>query len=178
MYQEPRFHPVSAQLNGIFHASAGYFENEAVALSVAIESILKDVFSAFGQPNEQTLVELDKAIRYIQEWNGDEAIRKRIEGAINAMRQTRALDQLIALEEKNVITKNKRQVWQKIRNKIAHTGRLDSIPIQELSIYLDVLLVTLYHLIFYAIGYSGRYTDYSQLGWLTKEYEHRKDGGE
>lgn len=178
LYHDPRFHPISAQLNGVFYASAGYFENQAVALSIAIESILKDVFSTIGQPNEHTMLELDKAISYIHEWNGDEVIRTRIEGAINAMRQTRALDQLIALEEKKVITKDQRQAWQKIRNKIAHTGRLDSIPIQKLNIYLDLLLVTLYHLIFYAIGYSGKYTDYSELGWLTKEYEIRKDGGE
>lgn len=169
-HEHKTFHSVSGQVNSILYASAGFFETEAIALSVAIESILKDNLPNIGLPSEQLKKELNEAVEYIKSWRGSPEVRKRIEGSIKAMLTPRALDKLAALEIKRVITTEQRAEWSYIRNRMAHSGRLDSISAEELIPRINRLLILFYRIIFYIIGYQGKYTDYSSRGWPTSNF--------
>ncbi len=46
-----------------------------------------------------------------------------------------------------------------------------SLPLQEFLELSNKVLILFYHLIFFAIGYQGKYTDYSTIGWPVKDYK-------
>ena len=74
------------------------------------------------------------------------------------------------LISKKVTTKRHVKAWETLRHKLAHGGGMGSMPLQEFLDLTNTVLVLFYHLIFYVIGYKGRYIDYSISGWVEQNY--------
>ncbi len=169
-YDQP-LHPLWAQLNSIYEASSGMFiDAHALTLTVAIESIVSGEFSHLGQLTKEEKEGVQKALEYIDDWDDNTGIKNRIEGSINAMRQSRVGDKMKALEKASAITKTQAKAWQKLRNKSAHSYQTHNSKNSEFVELIFQMNVLFYHLVFYAIGYEGPYMDVSELGFPIKHY--------
>ena len=100
-----------------------------------------------------------------------ESSKSRLVGTINAMKNPRAKDVLIRLRDRKLISDNLIGAFDRLRNKLAHGGSLDSIDRQRDFNDCEALLVLFYQLIFLRIGYVGSYTDYSVFGWPLNKFE-------
>ena len=69
------------------------------------------------------------------------------------------------------ITQEQRGAWSRLRNKLAHGEGLGSASLQEFLELSNMVLILFYHLVFFATGYQGKYTDYSTIGWPVKDYK-------
>ncbi len=163
-------HPLSAQMRAICHASMGAVEAEALTLSVAIESILKYVHASKYEISQEEKDWIEKAKIYFASWGGSDSLRERIYGLFSMLYTPSASMRLGELVDLQAITKQQKQAWGNLRHKLAHGASLGSASLQEFLDLSRTVLVLFYHLIFYAIDYRGKYTDYSLPGWPTREY--------
>jgi len=168
-----RQHPLWGQLNAAYEASAGTFINsQALTLAVAIESILGSEFPELGKPSTTECKEIDTAIKYWDAWNGGADLKKRIEGSIRPLKQSRAGDKMRVLAKRGAITAEAAKAWQKLRNANVHAYQHPSGHLRPL---LSIVQTLFYQLVFYAIGYRGYYRDYSTLGWPLRQYPPSKE---
>jgi hypothetical protein len=169
-YPAERFHPISAWLHAVRDASTASAFAKGLALGVAIEGILADSFSTLGSPADDYLSKLASAREYMSGWNGDAALKGRIDGALGAITRPRAKDRLIALKEMGVATSDQIAAWDKLRNSAAHARPPEDDELQEWVDLCYRAQVLLHRLIFAAIGYAGEYTDYG-AGWAKRTFE-------
>jgi len=165
-----KMHPISAQMHAICRASTGSIEAQALTLSVAIESILKYVHDSKYELSQEKRNWIEKAKSYFASWEGPNDLSERITGLLSMLHTSSASIRLRELVELKVIADSQEQAWRKIRHKFAHGEALGSLSRQEFLDLTNTELVLFYQLVFYAIGYRGKYTDYSLPGWPTKEY--------
>lgn len=69
------------------------------------------------------------------------------------------------------MSKEQLKAWQKLRNKSAYSYQTHDLSGDEFIKLIFQVNVLFYHLIFYAIGYEGLYTDVSELGFPIKQYQ-------
>lgn len=169
-YPRENYHPISIQLRAVCRAGAGSLEARTLTLSVAIESILKVAFKDYGRPSKELKAQIAGFRAYLGKWDGPEDPRRRIDGAVGALQQQRAFDQLKELAEKGIVTEEQRDTWKEVRNSAAHASITDSWEIQELLRKYHVLVVLLFHLVFWVIGYRGSHVDHNTPGWPLREY--------
>jgi hypothetical protein len=170
---EKRQHPLWGQLNATYESSAGTFINsQALTLAVAIESILVSEFPDLGKPSSAECDEIEAAIKYWAAWNGTPDLKKRIEGSIKSLKQSRAGDKMTVLAKRGAITAKAAKAWQKLRNSNVHAYQRPSGHLRQ---SLNVVQTLFYQLIFYAIGYRGYYQDYGSTGWPRRYYPPIKD---
>ena len=168
-------HPLWAQLNAAYEASAGTFINsQALTLAVAIESILGSEFPDLGKPSTTECKEIDAAIKYWDAWSGRPGLKKRIEGSISQLKQSRAGDKMRVLAKRGAITAEAAKAWQKLRNANVHAYQRHSLPSDQLRQLLSIVQTLFYQLVFYAIGYRGYYHDYGTRGWPLRQYPPSK----
>ena len=170
-HTEDKLHPISAQMRSICRASVGNVETQSLILSVAVESILKRVHETTFQLSPEEKEWINKAQEYFCSWGGPENLSKRILSLFTMLPNPSASMRLNELVELRAINNEHRQAWSTLRNKLAHGGALGSTSLQEFLELSNTVLVLFYHLVFFAIGYEGKYTDYSTIGWPQKDYK-------
>ena len=169
-YPEDKWHPLSILVHRIHEASNASPEAFALTCGVAVEGAIRqenppdDDCSRFIQESLANLQE------YLNKWDGAEQIKKRVRGAIRAMAHPRAKDGLKSLLSEGLITQEHYDAWDKLRNSSTHSDIPGSIQLQDFLVLCDKVMVLFNILVFRAIGYSGKYTDYGTLGWPTKDY--------
>lgn len=154
----------------ILRAHQGDIENSSLVLSVAIEGVIKSLFrcnvdTAFAELVNDSLpaidsLELDDRVKH--------AICKCLEHATLPKPQI-TLQQLLA---KGVIADVHIRAWKAMRNAGAHGALLEDDG-GRLQKHIDRYFCCLdlfYRLLFVAIGYEGRFTDYSTRGWPTSTF--------
>lgn len=173
-FEGRNLHPISAQIRAVTRASQSYFNTEALVLSVAIESIVQDIDVTLRKLTREEKRWLKKARKYFETWEGPEHLTNRILGLCGMISDTSTSARLKQLISLGAITEIQFKAWKRLRNMTAHgdDNSLSEIPIQELFLLCDTALVTLYHLVFFIIGYSGLYTNYERLGWPNEKYQH------
>jgi hypothetical protein len=164
-------HPISTQMRAICHASMGGIDAEALVLSIAIESILKYAPSAQYElsPDEKSWIK--KARDYFSTCEGPKPLNDRATNWLSDLESQSAHGKLRKLVEIGVITPQQRKTWYEIRPKVAHGSALRCILPQESLDKTNEMLVMFYHLIFYIIGYTGKYTDHGSPDWPTRDYQ-------
>ena len=165
-----RRHPVSAWLNYVRRASAGSIFAKGLALGVAVEGILAAEFSGVGEPTDEYVRAVDAAIEYAKSWHGHSGVKRRVVGAVGAMRRPRAKDRLYGLVNDGAISRRDVDAWDTIRNKGAHARPPEEDEYQEWITACYRVQILLHQLIFRAIEYEGIYTDYGAENWPTAEY--------
>jgi len=167
-----RQHPLWAQLNAAYEASAGTFINsQALTLAVAIESILGSEFPELGKPSTTEYKEIDAALTYWDAWSGGPSLKKRIKNSVSQLKRSRAGDKMRVLAERGAITAEAAKAWQNLRNANVHAYQRPSGHIKQL---LSIVQTLFYQLVFYAIGYRGYYHDYGTRGWPLRQYPPSK----
>lgn len=168
-YQGQGYHTISSYIRRVCRSSTSIINTRLLILTTAIEGILKQM--NLDIPNESTQAEsIEYLQEYIKEWKGSESLKNQVLNYLTQFDKPSARKQLKYLQKLGVTQKKHIDAWYKHRNIAAHSDSLEEINIQTLATEHDAILVLMYHLIFYLIGYEGTYTDYSELGWPEKIY--------
>jgi hypothetical protein len=141
-------------------SSAISIEAEAIALSITIESLLRQEFSHYGSPKQDVISALDSAIAHVNSWTGDDAVKDRVIKAISGWKGANVREVLKQLVENGVIKEEHRQAWNALRNPMVHGQRRNISP-DELSLQCDLAYMALVRIMFKVLGYVGPYTDQS-----------------
>lgn len=170
---ELKFHPLSAQLSQIISAESRQLHICGLLVSVAVEGVLNCEFDGLGAPSKAFLDSIESAEKIITRLKClDTSLAARIKGSLNPMKSARAADKLKILLEKKVVTKQMVADWQKLRNTTAHASVHESEKdIQKLLNQCYTVYTLLNLLVFTAIGYSGKYNDFSSRGWPTRDFQ-------
>lgn len=169
------FHPMSAQLSLVIGASSR-LDVTGLLVSVAVEGVLGCEFEDLGTPPPELIKEIDLALVAIKAIKVTQSTIVRVTSAVGAIKAARARDKLLALASKGVISKQMVDDWIELRNSSAHASiKVDPETIGELLNQIYTVLTLLNLLVFIAIGYRGRYVDYSSKGWPIKDFEFEDD---
>ncbi len=168
--ENEKLHPISEQLNLIREASQGPIIAEALALSIAVEAILKSEFVDLCKPSDALRTGVNSACKHFDDWSGTDELKNRLKGSLNSILNSNPQNAMKFLIDNNVITKKQMDAWKKLRNSMAHGVQPNDAKLQEFLTLCDTVCVLLYHIIFYAIGYEGKYTDYSVFGWPIEDF--------
>lgn len=172
--KDENFAPLSSKLGGLYSLQGVWLDTIALIIAVAVESVLSE-FSEIGIPDQRLIDEVDEisnAIEAIDETSVRENTKKRALGSVSNMKSTRAGDKLKHLAEIGVITKGEISQWKNLRNASAH-GTLHDEPMKFQKLLSDIYgaMTLLNKLVFLRIGYEGKYSDYSQIGWPIEEFK-------
>jgi len=175
---EDRFqmHPLSGWLHSVRNASIGSIFAKGLGLGIAIEGILENEFSKIGTPSPEYICTVEEMITYVKSFSGDENVLDRTVGALRAMKNVRAKDKLFVLEKEGIVRKQDVKAWDSIRNRGAHARPPEKKELQEWIDNCFKTEVLLNHLIFYAIGYQGEFTDYGTHNWPQSRYPYSSNG--
>jgi hypothetical protein len=165
-YTKPLYHPISAIIRRTLLSSAISIEAEAIALSIAVESVVTREFPSLGSPKQDVINALDSAIAHVNTWTVDDAIRDRVIKAISGWKGVNAREVLKQLVENGVIAEQHRSGWNAIRHRMVH-GQKRNMSLDELLLQCDLTYVGLIRIMFKVLGYQGPYTDRSLRDWPT-----------
>ena len=164
--KQDKLHPLSALVRSVISATFSALESQALAISVAVEGVLRLEFQRFGLPGNQIEKEIETATKLIQDHpNLTGAFKTRVCGFLANMRRSRAKDRLRELVQKGLIEQELVRAWEETRHPAAHAEFISSSSSlgrtsRLLSLCLKVNQL-FNNLVFLAIGYTGKYTDYS-----------------
>lgn len=164
-FAEDRWHPLSGSVYGVQSASMLSMETEAIKLGVEVERTLNREFRDLGVPDSTLRAQAAALREHVKAGKGFELLREKVLSDITRYERASPSSRLKELEQRGLISGDERRAWHDLRNTSAHGGDLWSRDHQEL-VQLHGKVLTLFHrLIFAAVGYSGPYTNYGELGW-------------
>lgn len=118
---------------------------QALTLSVSIETLLRDEMKGIYEAPEGLIKNINCASQLIYESGAlDASFRKRMQGALGAMKQPRAKDVLAALQQRSLIDGELVKTYDKLRNKMAHGAYETDVDIQNLFNQTSTVLVLFY----------------------------------
>jgi hypothetical protein len=169
-------HAVSAAWDGILAAESASIDTQALVLSVAVESILKELDPAALTPSalqaaQQGLKKwIATGLKLLGEAGMPPDLLERFRQQLSNMLGRRAVDKLYDLAGAGAINKALIARWKSLRDASAHGKRGSTAEMAKTLYNRDATLVLLYQIIFWAIGYEGHFTDYSVVGWPARHY--------
>ena len=175
-YPKKEFHPISGWIRRIIEARETTFEAEILTLSVAVEGLLEiEPFKENMMNSNSINIESQVSLlqEKIKELNLEESFRKRLNGwlvNIKYINSVSTSDKLIHLVKKGLIEKKLVKSWKDIRNGAAHGYVVERNKFERYFKLCNQVTILFNHLIFLIIGYTGKYTDYSEDGWIKKEF--------
>lgn len=173
-----KYHPLSVFVRRAIQGSTGSIETESLEIGVSVEGIVHTEFANVGVLSKDETKVLENARRIIEESKIADRFKRRIMGAINSWQEPSATDRLLCLIKSGVINRAEYEAWKKLRHPSSH-GRLPNLrDFQEFVDLCHTATVLFYKLIFHAIGYEGKYTDYSTRDWPEKDYPMGADKGD
>lgn len=175
-HSEDKWHPLSVEIHSVCEASGGSLDAEGLTLGVAIEGVLRSEFPNLGWPSKDTKSAVKRFFGCLEECDVDESLKGRIKGAVGNMFRPRPKDRMLLLIDEGAIIDEQLRAWESLRHSSAHAERPDSKSLQDFLQLCWTVTVLLYHLVFRAIGYEGKYTDYSADGWPLKQYPPKPEG--
>lgn len=149
--------------------ATSFIDVHGLVLGVAIEVVLDREFPTLGKPDAETISAIEAAREYIEQWDGPESIKARLEGLSAGLTQIRAVDRLQALAASGAINPDYIRAWKRLRNVNAHAFQSGELGARQVDL-IKQCTVLLYQIIFHAIGYKGVYTDYATPGWPLRTY--------
>lgn len=173
---ETNWHPLSIFIHRVIIASAAYYETFALEVAVAVEGVLTTEFKSLAPPEDKFLHSLSEARNCINASSISNDLKPRICGAINAMKRASATDKLRLLVETSVISEKEYEAWKKLRNSSTHPTEPAFLELQESLDLCGIVTTLFYKLIFHAIGYEGKYTDYGTCDYPLKDFPPNKKG--
>jgi hypothetical protein len=163
-------HPIAHLVNSVISAGTGALEVEGLLLGVSVESFLRDHFPELQEVDVEENVQI--AGKLVSDCPVlDEKFRKRLLGAISAMKAVRPKDCLLNLEKRNLIDPLLRAAWERLRNKSAHGVTIEPAELQRYWNDCETVLVLFYQLVFLRIGYAGPQRDYGTYNWPVKNFD-------
>ena len=166
------YHDLSGQLFNVISADTRQMDIVGLLVSIAVEGVLNSQYSSLAKPSGSFLRRLDvveKVIRRLQCLDG--GLTRRLVGALSSMRASRPKDKLKVLVDNGVINQSMAKAWEKLRNTTAHAAvKIDPDKAHEMWAHCNIVYAMLNRLVFQAIGYSGKYKDFSTSGWPMTDF--------
>ncbi|TBR56513.1 hypothetical protein B4U84_29370 [Westiellopsis prolifica IICB1] len=186
-YSERVLHPLSGWIARIIEAKTVCLESEILTLSVAVESLLtieplkqlsEKQASLDDEPDDesnnlQSQISLIQSV--IEPLNLDNSLRRRLTGSLGNIKSVSAMDRLRNLVDKGLLDQELVDAWKKVRNSAAHGYVLEPEEFGKYHKLSNQVTVLFNHLVFLTIGYVGKYTDYSEDGWIKKDYNRKSN---
>lgn len=147
---------------GIVHAS--------LALTVAIEGIIKNYFKTYGEPTSEFIKQVDDALLKIREIELGPRIKSRILSSTGQAKSSSPKSALYALATEGWFCSELVDEWVRLRNMSAHAEKEDDEEIQK---YVDMVYKCtrlFYSLMFIIIGYDKCFYDFAIEGWPESEF--------
>ncbi len=145
----------------------------ALALSVAIEGLVKEHFQSYGHVDKTVLKASDDAVELINQMEIDKVIAKRLISSLGMLKNQSPKAALYEIAGQGWFPTKLVDQWVSLRNESAHADKLN-MDEQKMQKYLDKIhscLSLFYRLIFLIISYEGFFVDYSTKGWPDKEFK-------
>jgi hypothetical protein len=174
--EKTSWHPISMFIYSVFISHAAGFDSYRLALGVAVEGILQSAFKEICAPNDEQLHAIKALEEYIRNWKSsppndyEESLRTRVGKILPNFRTSSASDRLWKLHDLGVVTEREISAWKKLRHPAAHGHQPDTLPNQSEIDEVDTVTTLIHKLVFQAIGYAGKYTDYGTHGWSTSDF--------
>lgn len=169
-----KIHPISAQIRAVGISGAGAVETRSLILCVAIESILAHVIDIENNISAEYEEWVGRVQEFLADWGGPEHLTKRLKGSIDRLHEVSATSRLLQLSKQGIVSRDQIQAWKRLRNKLAHGGALSANSLQKFLNLYHIVLGLFYSIIFHAIEYNGKYSDYSVPGWPMRDYPNQK----
>ncbi len=178
-YTKKQSHPISGWIRRIIEARKTTFEAEILTLSVAVEGLLEiEPFKSISMDSDSSNIELQVSLvqKQVEKLNLEESFRKRLVGWLNSIKSVSSVssvsttDKLRHLVNKGLIDKKLVKAWKDIRNGAAHGYVVEHNKLDKYFKLCNLVTVLFHHLVFLIIGYTDQYTDYSEDGWIKKEF--------
>lgn len=162
---------ISQAMHPLYNLGEASLDAIALLICVAIESVVQHEFKEFGKPNPSMLANLQVIQSTIKDLDIAEAAKTRTMGSLSGWKDSRITDKLFDLRERGKVSNDDITNWKSLRNKAAH-GNLhgSNKSYQELLDGVYKASTFLHKLVFLAIGYKGKFTDYSVHGWPEKDF--------
>jgi len=178
-----------AAFSGPYDQLAGYWfrvlsafgnslENQALVLTTAIEGVLKAYFPKEAKPDAEYLRQLAETKPVVRELTIGQRAQQQLLNSLGNAKKPTAANALHALETQGRIPQNLRNVWKDLRNKMSHADELQWDDAKSQLFINDVYgcLELFYRLVMLHIGYEGRVTSFSKVGWPEESLTAFKHG--
>ncbi|NER29311.1 MAG: hypothetical protein F6J89_17220 [Symploca sp. SIO1C4] len=174
-HPESRLHPISAWIRHVMEMRISILEAEMLVVSVAVEYFLKmESFKAVYIGNNSSNIESQVSLVHdkLKELELEDSFKKRLYGFLSSIKSNpaSATDILKHLTDKGLVDEKFVKAWKKCRNKTAHGYSIKPEEVESEIKLCRQVYVLFNHLIFLIIGYTGKYTDYSEEGWIEKDF--------
>jgi hypothetical protein len=172
----PFWNDVSYHLDNARQVSSGSYDSWAIGIGVAVEGLVNLIPLKRTRGEKEELSRLEMFVRHTSlDSDNYQHFADRLGGAITNMKQVSARDRMQILIESGHVSDIHAKAWTKVRNTHVHPRRRNLMQMQpedyqELVDRIYKVIVLMYQIIFYLIGYVGRYTDYSTRDWPEKDY--------
>jgi hypothetical protein len=156
----------------INRAWQGGTENAALALTVAIEAIIKHYFRGQGSPDEEFKKKIDIALAKIKCLDVDDKVKKRITASLCQAKTSTSKNALYKLAAEGWYEKELADEWVALRNKSTHSDKFD-MDDQNFQKFIDKFnkcLLLFYSLLFMKIKYKNTHFDFASESWPEKRY--------
>lgn len=166
----------SYHLHNACEASANSIDAWAVGISVAVEGIANRVIPPKNEAESSKLADLRRwLLDLVCENEEYKPHFRRLDGLLGSLKSLRVQDRLMPLAQSGHITEEYLKAWTRLRNRHVHPRDIDlkemqTGDVQRLFDLINKVTVLMYQVVFYLIGYNGRFTDYGTHGYPTKDY--------
>ncbi|SFA81789.1 hypothetical protein [Pseudomonas sp. NFPP24] len=141
----------------LYHVSSRIGDVAALVLTVNIEGLVNNYFSAGRAPSERVLGEVNYSKKLIRSLRLPSSTNSRIKNVLGAMKKLSAPNILRVLEAEGVIESVHVKSWNDLRHSLAHAGNSESDPVTTSKFFLDIenCLDLFYRLIGLSVGYDA-----------------------
>jgi len=162
--EDAAYHPLSVRVGTVLRSSALSIQEEAVALSIEIEGLVKDHFHSLGAAAEDVTAEAERLEKLVMRCRGLPKTRQRLLGAIRSFRGANPRTALRTLVDSRVIQEHHRKAWESTRPRVTH-GSQPKGTVAEMMNNNNTLHQMFLLLLFRVIGYEGVFSDRLAKGW-------------
>lgn len=148
----------------LYHISSHLGDVAALVLTVNIEGLINNYFSAGRTPADKVLGEINLSKKLIKTLKLPASTNSRIKNVLGGMRKLSAPNILRQLEEEGTIETAQLKSWNNLRHSLAHAANTDSDPESIALFFIDVenCLDLFYRLIGLSVGYDESFVIVSE----------------
>lgn len=159
--------PLWKKIGGLFTLKGVWIDSIVLLTGVAVESILNDSFyKKFGVPDDETLRKIHELIDSLKQSSFDPVLINRATASLGNMKSSSATDRLYALIKNRVVDQSDIDAWKSLRHSSAHGSlKIDPSDLQKILTQVNHVQTLIYKLVFFRIGFTGQYTNFSKSGW-------------
>lgn len=164
------WHPCSDFVSLARQSSGHSLESWALGVSVAAEGVASLLPQERKQMEEDLVTARTEILEFVRRSDYRASTKDRIGKLLSQMDNPRAKDAMFGLVNKGHVLKSDIDSWDSIRNRFVHLKGQDQARItseRAATTYKQILSVhrLISAMVFHLIGYKGRYTDYTELGF-------------